>query len=119
MGGAGRSKSEQDPSANQGRAHFGATRGDCEAKNLTNGPVQLLGSLKLSARFDIGRRTAKISSEVIKTTARAPMMGRARLMNHSNFTMVRFAFCSRRFLSKSLAAMASKEFAEAAAYVGI
>ncbi len=66
-------------------------------------------------RASIGRRTARISGADISAIGREPMPGRASLMNHSNFVMVRSALRSRRFFSRSSAAMASKVLVEAAA----
>ena len=71
-----------------------------------------------AARFDDAKH-GKTSGAVISAMGRAPIAGRARLNSHSTLLKVRRPLPSRRFLSRSSAAMASKVLALAVALAAL
>ena len=100
------------------RIGLGAAGRDGVTKNLPDGRAEPACRFMPAARFD-ARRTPKTSGAVISAIGRAPMAGRARLSSHSSLLKVRSAFASRRFLSKSSAAMASNVLASSVGLGGL
>ena len=98
------------------RVAFGAARCNGEAENLSDSTPKLFCSLLSPACLYRTKEPVKnFRRGLCRRFGREPMHGCASLINHSNLVMVRSALRSRRFLSRSSAAMASKVLVESAA----
>ena len=93
---------------------FGAARGDGEAENLADGPAKPMRGFVRATGLDAAKHVQDFRRGYFGYWTR-PMAGE-RARYHSSLLKVFSAFASRRFLSRSSAAMASNVLALAVAF---